>query len=175
MKRFFRRSFRGRLFLALLAASLVPLLLCSAMLLQIFRLRLTSSAQEEAQQYLDSALHAMDTAFDGFGRAAAALEADPVVAAGLAKRCQVQLAYAIGVARPVSVRVDTFGTGAVEDERLEEAVERTFDLRPAAIIRDLDLRRPIYRQLAAYGHFGRDDLDLAWEKTDRTEQLKANL
>ena len=96
-----------------------------------------------------------------------------VVAAGLASRCQVQLAYAIGVARPVSVRVDTFGTGAVDDGKLEEAVERVFDLRPAAIIRDLDLRRPIYRQLAAYGHFGRDDLDLPWERTDRVEQLRA--
>jgi len=98
-----------------------------------------------------------------------------VVAAGLARRCQVQLAYAIGVARPVSVRVDTFGTGTVSDEKLEAAVEKTFDLRPAAIIRDLDLRRPIYRQLAAYGHFGRSDLDLTWEKTDRVEALKANL
>ena len=98
-----------------------------------------------------------------------------VVAAGLAKRCQVQLAYAIGVAKPVSVRVDTFGTGTVSDGQLEEAVEKTFDLRPAAIIRDLDLRRPIYRQLAAYGHFGRDDLDLTWEKTDRVDALKANL
>jgi len=98
-----------------------------------------------------------------------------VVAAGLAKRCQVQLAYAIGVAQPVSVRVDTFGTGVVSDVQLEEAVNKTFDLRPAAIIRDLDLRRPIYRQTAAYGHFGRDDLDLSWEKTDRVEALKANL
>ena len=96
-----------------------------------------------------------------------------VVAAGLARRCQVQLAYAIGVARPVSVRVDTFGTGAVDDGKLEQAVEQVFDLRPAAIIRDLDLRRPIYRQLAAYGHFGRDDLDLPWERTDRVEQLRA--
>ena len=96
-----------------------------------------------------------------------------VVAAGLASRCQVQLAYAIGVARPVSVRVDTFGTGTVDDGKLEQAVERVFDLRPAAIIRDLDLRRPIYRQLAAYGHFGRDDLDLPWERTDRLEQLRA--
>ena len=96
-----------------------------------------------------------------------------VVAAGLASRCQVQLAYAIGVARPVSVRVDTFGTGAVDDGKLEQAVEQVFDLRPAAIIRDLDLRRPIYRQLAAYGHFGRDDLDLPWERTDRLEQLRA--
>jgi S-adenosylmethionine synthetase len=98
-----------------------------------------------------------------------------VVAAGLAKRCQVQLAYAIGVAHPVSVRVDTFGTGTVSDAKLEEAVEKTFDLRPAAIIRDLNLRRPIYRQLAAYGHFGREELDLPWEKTDRVEALKANL
>jgi S-adenosylmethionine synthetase len=98
-----------------------------------------------------------------------------VVAAGLAKRCQVQLAYAIGVARPVSVRVDTFGTGTVPDLQLEEAVEKTFDLRPAAIIRDLDLRRPIYRQVAAYGHFGRGDLDLPWERTDRVDALKSNL
>ena len=98
-----------------------------------------------------------------------------VVAAGLAKRCQVQLAYAIGVAQPVSIRVDTFGTGTVSDLRLEDAVEKTFDLRPGAIIRDLDLRRPIYRPLAAYGHFGRDELNLPWEKTDRVEELKKNL
>ena len=98
-----------------------------------------------------------------------------VVAAGLASRCQVQLAYAIGVAQPVSVRVDTFGTGTVADAKLEEAVNKVFDLRPAAIIRDLDLRRPIYRQLAAYGHFGREDLGVAWEKTDRVDALKANV
>ena len=98
-----------------------------------------------------------------------------VVAAGLASRCQVQLAYAIGVARPVSVRVDTFGTGTVADAKLEEAVDKVFDLRPAAIIRDLDLRKPIYRQLAAYGHFGREDLGVAWEKTDRVDALKAAL
>lgn len=98
-----------------------------------------------------------------------------VVAAGLASRCQVQLAYAIGVAQPVSVRVDTFGTGTVSDEKLSDAVMATFDLRPAAIIRDLDLRRPIFRQTAAYGHFGRDDLDLPWEKTNRMEELKAKL
>ena len=98
-----------------------------------------------------------------------------VVAAGLASRCQVQLAYAIGVAKPVSVRVDTFGTGTVSDTQLEDAVEKTFDLRPAAIIRDLNLRRPIYRQLAAYGHFGREDLGVAWEKTDRVDALKASL
>ena len=98
-----------------------------------------------------------------------------VVAAGLASRCQVQLAYAIGVAQPVSVRVDTFGTGAVADAKLEEAVNKVFDLRPAAIIRDLDLRKPIYRQLAAYGHFGREDLGVVWEKTNRVDELKAAL
>ena len=96
-----------------------------------------------------------------------------VVAAGLATRCQVQLAYAIGVAQPVSVRVDTFGTGKLSDEELSDMVTAVFDLRPAAIIRDLDLRRPIYRQLAAYGPFGRDDLDLPWEKTDRVDALLA--
>ena len=98
-----------------------------------------------------------------------------VVAAGLADKCQVQLAYAIGVARPVSVRVDTFGTGSVSDEALECAVDKVFDLRPAAIIQQLDLRRPIYRQTAAYGHFGRMDLDLPWEKTNMTDALKAAL
>ena len=98
-----------------------------------------------------------------------------VVAAGLASRCQVQLAYAIGVARPVSVRVDTFGTGTVSDEALEAAVEKVFDLRPTAIINRLDLRRPIYRQTAAYGHFGRPELDLPWEKTDMVEAIKAAL
>ncbi len=95
-----------------------------------------------------------------------------LVAAGLARRCELELAYAIGVAEPVSVLVDTFGTGAVEDERLAEAVRRVFDLRPHAIIRALDLRRPIYRPVAAYGHFGRPDLDLTWERTDKTEALK---
>ena len=98
-----------------------------------------------------------------------------VVATGLASRCQVQLAYAIGVAQPVSVRVDTFGTGRVSDEDLSDAVQQVFDLRPAAIIRDLDLRRPIYRQTAAYGHFGRSDLDLPWERTDRTDALLAKV
>ena len=99
--------------------------------------------------------------------------AKTVVAAGLAKRCQIQLAYAIGVAQPVSILVETFGTGMVADEVLEEAVRKTFDLRPTAIIRDLDLQRPIYRDLAAYGHMGREDLGVLWEKTDRAEQLKA--
>ena len=94
-----------------------------------------------------------------------------IVAAGLADRCQVQLAYAIGVARPVSVLVDTFGTGKVSDEVLEQAVNQVFDLRPTAIINRLDLRRPIYRQTAAYGHFGRPELDLPWEKTDMTQAL----
>ena len=95
-----------------------------------------------------------------------------VIAAGLAERCQIQLAYAIGVAQPVSILVDTFGTGAVSDDRLTEAVKKVFDFRPAAIIRNLDLRRPIYRQTAAYGHFGRPDLDLPWERADHTEALK---
>ena len=94
-----------------------------------------------------------------------------IVAAGLAKKCEIQLAYAIGVAHPVSVFVDTFGTGKVADSVLSDAVVKTFDLRPAAIIRDLDLRRPIYRQLAAYGHMGRTDLDVPWEKTDRVQAL----
>ena len=103
---------------------------------------------------------------------AARYVAKNIVAAGLAHRCQVQLAYAIGVAEPVSVNVTTFGTGTVSDETLEKAVKKVFDLRPTAIIRDLDLRKPIYRHLAAYGHMGREDLGVAWEKTDRTEELK---
>ena len=102
---------------------------------------------------------------------AARYVAKNVVAAGLATRCQVELAYAIGVARPVSVLVETFGTGKVSDEKLSEAVQKVFDLRPSAIIRDLDLRRPIYRQLAAYGHMGRTDLNVTWEHTDRTVEL----
>ena len=96
-----------------------------------------------------------------------------VVAAGLATKCEVELAYAIGVAKPVSIMVDTFGTGKVADEKIEEAVEKVFDLTPAAIIRELDLRKPIYRQLAAYGHMGREDLGVKWENTDRAEALKA--
>ncbi|WP_435645401.1 methionine adenosyltransferase [Butyricicoccus porcorum] len=104
---------------------------------------------------------------------AARYVAKNIVAAGLADKCQIQLAYAIGVAQPVSILVDTFGTGIVDDEVLETAVEKVFDLRPSAIIRDLDLRRPIYRKLAAYGHIGRTDLDVAWEKTDRIDALKA--
>ena len=96
-----------------------------------------------------------------------------IVAAGLARRCQVELAYAIGMAQPVSILVDTFGTGTVSDDKLEAAVRKVFDLRPTAIIRCLDLRKPIYRQLAAYGHMGREDLGVAWEKTDRVDALKA--
>jgi len=98
-----------------------------------------------------------------------------IVAAGLAKKCEVELAYAIGVAEPVSIMVDTFGTGTVADDRIEEAVKKVFDLRPAAIIRDLDLRKPIYRQLAAYGHMGREDLGVKWENTDRVDALKTAL
>ena len=96
-----------------------------------------------------------------------------VVAAGLATKCEVELAYAIGVAKPVSIMVDTFGTGTVADEKIVQAVEKVCDLTPAAIIRDLDLRKPIYRQLAAYGHMGREDLGVKWENTDRVEALKA--
>ena len=96
-----------------------------------------------------------------------------VVAAGLARKCEVELAYAIGVAKPVSIMVDTFGTGTHPDEAIADAVTKVFDLRPARIIADLDLRKPIYKQLAAYGHMGREDLDVAWEKTDRAEALKA--
>ena len=103
---------------------------------------------------------------------AARWAAKNIVAAGLANKCQVQLAYAIGVAHPVSVRVDTFGTGTVSDAALEDAVNKVFDLRPAAIIKRLDLRRPIYRQTSAYGHFGRPELDLPWEKTDMVDALK---
>jgi S-adenosylmethionine synthetase len=99
--------------------------------------------------------------------------AKDIVQAGYADKCEVQLAYAIGVAEPVSIMVDTFGTGTIEHDKLEAAVRKVFDLTPAAIIRDLDLRRPIYRQLAAYGHMGREELGVKWENTDRVEALKA--
>ncbi len=98
-----------------------------------------------------------------------------VISAGLADKCEIQLAYAIGVAKPVSVMVDTFNTGKVSDEKIAEAVKKVFDLRPAAIIEKLDLRRPIYAPTSAYGHFGRTDIDLPWEKTDKAEELKANI
>ena len=98
-----------------------------------------------------------------------------MVAAGLADKCEVQVAYAIGVAKPVSIMVDSFGTGAFSDEKLAEIVEKHFDLRPSAIIRDLDLRRPIYKQVAAYGHFGRTDIDVPWERLNKVDELKAEL
>lgn len=104
---------------------------------------------------------------------AARYVAKNIVAAKLAKKCEVQLAYAIGVAKPVSINVNTFGTGVVADEQLEKAVEKVFDLRPTAIINSLGLRRPIYRQLAAYGHMGREDLGVSWEKTDKVDALLA--
>lgn len=104
---------------------------------------------------------------------AARWAAKNVVAAGLADRCEIQVAYAIGVAHPLSVNVETFGTGKVADEKISQLILEHFDLRPGAIIRDLDLRRPIYRQVAAYGHFGRDDLDLPWEKTDKAAALRS--
>ena len=98
-----------------------------------------------------------------------------MVAAGLADKVEVQVAYAIGVAKPVSIMVNSFGTGKLDDEKLSEIVEKHFDLRPAAIIHDLDLRKPIYKQVAAYGHFGRPDLDLPWERLNKVEELKAEL
>ncbi|WP_353093769.1 methionine adenosyltransferase [Tissierella praeacuta] len=103
---------------------------------------------------------------------AARYVAKNIVAAGLADKCEVGLAYAIGVARPLSIYVDTFGTGKISDTEIQELVNKHFDLRPAAIIRDLDLRRPIYKQIAAYGHFGREDLDLPWEKIDKADLLR---
>ena len=106
---------------------------------------------------------------------AARYVAKNIVAAGLAKKCEIQLSYAIGVAHPTSIMVDTFGTGALEDDRLVEIVRENFDLRPAGIIKMLDLRRPIYKQTAAYGHFGRTDIDLPWEKLDKVEDLKKYL
>ncbi len=112
------------------------------------------------------------TKVDRSGAYAARWVAKNVVAAGLADRCEVQVAYAIGVAHPLSVNVETFGTGKIEDARIAELINEFFDLRPGAIIRDLDLRRPIYQQLAAYGHFGRDDLNLTWEETNKAALLK---
>ena len=106
---------------------------------------------------------------------AARYVAKNIVAAGLAKKCEIQLSYAIGVAHPTSIMVDTFGTGKISDESLVEMIRREFDLRPAGIIQMLDLRRPIYKQTAAYGHFGRDDINLPWERLDRVEELKKYL
>ena len=100
---------------------------------------------------------------------AARYVAKNIVASGIASKCEVQLAYAIGVAKPVSILVNTFGTGKISDDKITELVQRNFDLRPAAIIKNFDLLRPIYKQVAAYGHFGRTDLDLPWEKTDKTD------
>ncbi|MCZ8514862.1 methionine adenosyltransferase [Paenibacillus filicis] len=113
------------------------------------------------------------TKVDRSGAYAARYVAKNIVAAGLAEKCEIQLAYAIGVAKPVSIAVDTFGTGKVSEEKLVEVIRKNFDLRPAGIIKMLDLRRPIYKQTAAYGHFGRTDVDLPWERTDKAEQLKA--
>jgi S-adenosylmethionine synthetase len=113
------------------------------------------------------------TKVDRSGAYAARWVAKNIVASGLADRCEIQVAYAIGVAHPLSVNVETFGTGKLPDEQIAELINATFDLRPGAIIRDLDLRRPIYRRVAAYGHFGRDDLDLPWEQLDRVADLQA--
>ena len=106
---------------------------------------------------------------------AARYVAKNIVAAGLAEKCEIQLSYAIGVAQPTSIMVDTFGTGKISEEKMVEMVRENFDLRPAGIIKMLDLRRPIYKQTAAYGHFGRTDIDLPWEKTDKAEILKSYL
>lgn len=112
------------------------------------------------------------TKVDRSGAYMARYAAKNVVAAGLADKCEIQVAYAIGVARPVAVSVETFGTGKIADEKIEKLVKEFFDFRPAAIIRDLNLRRPIYKQVAAYGHFGREDLDVPWERTDKAEALR---
>ena len=106
---------------------------------------------------------------------AARYVAKNIVAAGLADKCEIELAYAIGVARPLSIFVDTFGTGKVSEEELVQLIKKIFDLRPGAIIRDLDLRRPIYKQTAAYGHFGRTDVNLPWEQLNKVEEIKALL
>lgn len=98
-----------------------------------------------------------------------------LVAAGAADKLEIQLAYAIGVAKPVSIEVETFGTGKVDEDKIVEVVEKVFDLRPGAIIRDLDLRRPIYKQTAAYGHFGRNDLNLPWEQLNKVDEIRKNL
>jgi S-adenosylmethionine synthetase len=113
------------------------------------------------------------TKVDRSGAYAARWVAKNVVAAGLAARCEIQVAYAIGVARPLSVNVETFGTGVISDDEISRLIVENFDLRPGAIIHDLDLRRPIYRQTAAYGHFGRDDLNLPWENTDKVAALRS--
>ena len=120
-----------------------------------------------------SALSGKDpTKVDRSASYAARYAAKNIVAAGIAKKCELQLAYAIGLAEPVSIMVDTFGTGTVSDEKLAEIVKKVFDFTPAGIIKTLDLKRPIYRQIAAYGHFGRTDIDLPWEKPDKIEELK---
>ena len=116
-----------------------------------------------------------NTKVDRSAAYAARYVAKNIVAAGLAEKCEIQLSYAIGVAQPTSVMVDTFGTGKISDEALVDVIRDNFDLRPAGIIKMLDLRRPIYKQTAAYGHFGRHDLDLPWEKTDKVDLLKKYL
>jgi S-adenosylmethionine synthetase len=112
------------------------------------------------------------TKVDRSGAYAARWAAKNIVAAGLAERCEIQIAYAIGVAHPLSINVETFGTGTIPDEEIGLLIQNCFDLRPGAIIRDLDLRRPIFQQTAAYGHFGRDDLNLTWELTNKADELR---
>jgi S-adenosylmethionine synthetase len=115
------------------------------------------------------------TKVDRSGSYAARWVAKHIVAAGLAQRCEIQVAYAIGVAHPLSINVETFGTGKIPDEQIGALIGEVFDLRPGAIIRDLELRRPIYQPTASYGHFGRDDLDLPWERLDRLDQIRASV
>ncbi len=125
-----------------------------------------------------AAVHSQEkdcTKVDRSAAYAARYVAKNIVAAGLADKCEIQLSYAIGVAHPTSIMADTFGTGKVSNEKLVEIIRENFDLRPAGIIKMLDLRRPIYKQTAAYGHFGRQDVDLPWEKLDRVEDLKKYL
>lgn len=114
------------------------------------------------------------TKVDRSGAYAARWVAKNLVAAGIADKIEVEIAYAIGVARPVSISIDTFGTSKISDEKIVETINKIFDLRPAAIIRDLDLKRPIYKSTAAYGHFGRTDIDLPWEKLDKVDEIKKN-
>ena len=123
----------------------------------------------------DSGLTGRKIIVDTYGGYAARHVAKNIVASGIAKKCEVQLAYAIGVAQPVSILVNTYGTGKLSDEEITEIVKKNFDLRPAAIIKNFDLRRPIYKQVAAYGHFGRTDLDLPWEKLDMVDVFKERI
>ena len=133
------------------------------------------AAEERSKAFYERAVKRLPQQADYPAAYAARYVAKNIVAAGLAEKCEIQLSYAIGVAQPTSVMVDTFGTGKIADDKLVEIVRENFDLRPAGIIKMLDLRRPIYRGTAAYGHFGRTDLNLPWEATDKVDVLKKYL